>query len=104
MEWNVYEIAPIDIGWHHIDTVKETSLKLAKIPDNVGEYDLNSFLRLWQSAQFAAGSKGWDGEFRGDPCVFWMPFDDAMRCGFVFKQDNNGTTYVVSEVAFPRLA
>jgi hypothetical protein len=50
-----------------------------------------------------ATENGWEGDFRGSAYVFWIPDEHNMRYGFVWKQDNNGTTFVVSPVPLPHL-
>ena len=103
MMWKVYAIAPIDFGWWHLHSVEEVSAALSKAPDDSDGYGLESFLRHWQSAQFAAQKEGWEGDFRQGPCVFWLPKGDGFQCNFVFKQDNNGETFVVSQSPLPWL-
>jgi hypothetical protein len=65
--------------------------------------DLQEFLALWESAKQAASDAGWDGDFRNDPVAFWLPDDTEFRLGFVIKQDNNGTTYVISPFELPNV-
>ncbi len=112
MKWHTYEISPIDIGWRSLNSVWDTAQQLgarsaltqAKA-DGDGEEGTTSsyFLEAWKSAKDAAGEAGWEGDFRNDPCVFWIPNDTEFSFGFVVKQDNNGTTYVMSPVALPHL-
>ena len=102
MNWHVYSIGPIDYGWHQLRTVRET-LEVAMVPcegsdpreglDTTSSLDL---LRSWESAKEAAVNAGWEGGFRLEPRVFWLPDDLEMRHGFVFKQDHNGATFVAS--------
>jgi hypothetical protein len=111
MAWHVYEIPPVDFGWRFLKTVAETAADLGASDGgqavsgashegpSVGEFASN-----WKAAQEAARDKGWDGDFRQPAVVFWIPGDTEFTYGFVFKQDNNGTTYVVSPVALPSVA
>jgi hypothetical protein len=47
----------------------------------------------------------WEGDFSRGPCVMPIPDPDnnGFQAAFVWKQDNNGTTFVVSPVALPWL-
>lgn len=109
MTWHIYEIAPIDLGWEHLKTVRETAAILLQRSEttsrenDIDASDLHVFLRSWESAKDAASDKGWEGDFRHEPVVMWIPNDTEFNYGFVFKQDNNGTTYVVSPVEMPWL-
>jgi hypothetical protein len=40
----------------------------------------------------------WEGDYNYEPRVFWSPDPDLFRFsyGFVWKQDNNGTTFIIS--------
>ncbi len=44
---------------------------------------------------------GWEGDIRGDIYVFAIPDDVSMAMGFVWKQDNNGTTFILSKKELP---
>lgn len=109
MTWHTYEVAPIDMGWENLRTVQETASILAtRMQSAVRKHDvdaseLHSFLAAWESAKDAASTAGWEGDFRNEPVVLWVPDDTEFSYGFVFKQDNNGTTYVVSPVPMPWL-
>lgn len=100
--WNVYEIGPIDYGWQQLRTVRET-LAVFVVPDEGSDpregLDTSAslaFLRSWESAKDAATAAGWEGEFRLEPRVFWLPCNLQMSHGFVFKQAHSGTTFVIS--------
>ena len=110
MNWHTYETSPIDMGWENLKTVQETitdlveRMKGSDRKNDIDPSDLNSFLRSWEGAKNAAAEKGWEGDFRHEPCVFWVPAETEFSYGFVFKQDSNGTTYVVSPVEMAWLA
>ena len=110
MSWIVYELGPIDWGWENLKTVAQTVAEIAKTSEEIEESnDVNaqgvrSFLESWESAKEAAASSGWEGDFRHEPCVFWLPGEVNFVHGFVFKQDNNGTTFVVSPQELPAVA
>lgn len=114
MNWHTYAINPIDFCWSRLKTVEETAAEMgeqsararAALMDG-NPYDgpdLERFLSLWDTAQTAAAVKGWEGDFRNPPVVFWLPGDSDFDFGFVIKQDNNGTTFVMSPVPLPHLA
>ncbi len=104
MTWFTYETSPIDMGWESLRTVQETVAELvqrmhdATRSNDIDPSDLNIFLRSWEAAKDSATVKGWEGDFRQEPRVFWIPAETEFIYGFVFKQDNNGTTYVVAPV------
>lgn len=114
MRWKAYEISPIDTGWRNLKTVWETARTFGADraderargePDQGLELPtLDDFLNSWESAKQAASHAGWEGDFRNDPVVFWIPNDTEFSYGFVIKQDNNGTTYVVSPVHLEHIA
>lgn len=107
-----YHIGPIDFGWQHLKTVAETARELGGLEAEllthtekyaIEEPDIAQFLDDWKTAKQMAGEVGWEGDFRHDPVVFWVPCDGMFRYGFAFKQDNNGSTFVVSPVRNPSL-
>ena len=110
MDWIVYALGPIDHDWDKLKTVRETVADIANYEDEFTEaHDLNtdsvrSFLESWDSAKDSAKRSGWEGDFRHAPYVFWLPSETGFDHGFVFKQDNNGTTFVVSPQELPTLA
>ncbi len=102
MNWRVYEVGPIDYGWHHLATVRET-LNTLSVPcegsdprEGLDSSAALAFVRGWEAAKDAAVAAGWEGHFRLEPRVFWLPDALEMAHGFVFKQDHNGRTFVVS--------
>jgi hypothetical protein len=110
VDWIVYVLGPIDHDWEKLKTVRATVADIANYEDEFSEaHDLNSdavrsFLESWESAKSAASRHGWEGDFRHDPYVFWLPSETGFDHGFVFKQDNNGTTFVLSTQELPALA
>lgn len=110
MNWIVYAIGPIDHDWHMLKTVRETAAQIAGHGyESIEDFDLaggaiRSFLASWESAKQAARHHGWEGDFRHEPHVFWLPSEIDFVHGFVFKQDNNGTTFVVSPQELPQAA
>ncbi|WP_143219499.1 hypothetical protein [Achromobacter xylosoxidans] len=105
MRWHVYDIIPIDFGWEFLKSVRDTAADLGarEAAFQVERHfdpgltpSLASFIQRWDSAREAATKQGWEGDFRGEPVVFWVPTEDGFDFGFAFKQDNNGTTFIVS--------
>lgn len=110
MSWHVYDTGPIDYGWKNLATVRETLQTLA-VPsegsdprEGIDSSAALAFLRSWEGAKDAAIAAGWEGQFRLEPRVFWLPDALEMTHGFVFKQDHNGRTFVVSPRPLPHLA
>ena len=109
--WHVYELPPIDFRWEHLKTVAETASDLAaRAAAEIAKHgsasllpDPADFLAAWVEAKDEASAAGWEGDFRDEPVVFWVPGDNLFEYGFVLKQDNNGLTYVVSPVELPHL-
>lgn len=109
MNWIVYRVGPIDYGWHHLLTVRETLAAIA-VPcegsdprEGLDSSATLAFLASWESAKEAAGRAGWDGQFRLEPRVFWLPAELEMAHGFAIKQHHNGDTFVVSPRELPHL-
>lgn len=110
MAQKAYYILPIDFGWEYLPTVREFAdrlsgfdldLKLGKLP--YGDLRLDKFVADFKEAQELAAQAGWEGDFRGDACVFSIPIENEIVYGFVWKQDNNGDTLVVSPQPLPWL-
>lgn len=64
---------------------------------------LQHFLELFSAALAEAEKVGWEGDFTEAPRVLMFPGDTDFLFGFVWKQDNNGSTFVISEVELPHL-
>ena len=103
----VYVCPPMDHNWENLKSVTEYAQELgardAAIIAQDGEKGLlyfndtvGDFLKEWEKAKTAAYEHGWEGDFRQGPGIFWLPDETGFIYGFVFKQDNNGTTYVIS--------
>lgn len=113
MIWYAYEQSPIDHGWEHLKTVEEMAKELGATeamlrargenPAHADIYLLDEFLTHWHEAKDAALDVGWEGDFRHAPRVFWVPVDGQFTYGFAFKQDNNGSSFVVSPCEMPWL-
>jgi hypothetical protein len=105
----VYETEPIDLGWRlllSVDAMREILAKEeSEFLHGVEGYYSADFWAIWEQVQQVARSRGWDGTLRETPRVFFLPDPDPgeFACGFVWKQDNNGTTFVVSPKRLPWL-
>ncbi|SDC67894.1 hypothetical protein SAMN05428966_10296 [Massilia sp. PDC64] len=110
---HTYHIAPIDFGWENLKTVEETASELGALKARAAldgpralaqlEIDVDDFLARWAAAKDLAQGEGWEGDFRQGPVVFWVPHESGFKYGFAFKQDNNGSTFVVSPYKMPWL-
>ena len=61
---------------------------------------------FWRHAKKAARLIGWEGDIRDGPYVFGLPggtHGTNMKVGFVWKQENNGQTFVASPFRLPWL-
>lgn len=108
---NYLYITIIDYGWEHLRSIEETLKIIADESDsdnflNEG-YAKKKFLKDWDLAKGIAMDFGWEGDFRegskSGPSVFWLPSEIDMHYGFVFKQNNNGFTFVISPCELPLL-
>ncbi len=107
----VYVITPIDFGWDHLPTVDDTLKMIKRDEDRHKEghedydlaYESGKFSKDWDEALSAAQAMGMSSDLRQDPSVLWLPDELMMRYSFVFKEDGNGTTYVVSHIEMPWL-
>lgn len=110
MDWIVYQVGPIDHGWNNLRTVQDTVADIAGTDDEfMRRHDLNTdglttFIQGWESAKDAAAREGWEGDFLHAPRVFWLPSEIGFDYGFVFKQENNGTTFIMSPQDLPAVA
>lgn len=121
MAWHVYAVSPIDHDWELLPLAESVAADIAREqavevvhrrPGAEGaayHHDVAEFLAALQEAKTAARNAKWqwEGDYRPDksPRVFWLP-DPGWSCfryGFVWKQDNNGMTFVVSPFPLPWL-
>ena len=100
--WAAYHLPPIDMRWEMLDTIEEVLVKFARM-DAQGamsgegsELAGERFLADFDEAKELAKSIEWEGDFRHEPRIFWLPAEEVFRYAFVWKQDNNGSTFVVS--------
>lgn len=82
--WWGYCIPPLDFGWENAIT-----FPIESVPDEV---------------KFLARKLGWEGDVRGKDCAkFLIPDEMGFAEGFIWKQDNNGTCFVISPIPLPHL-
>jgi len=107
MQWKAYDISPIDAHWEFLPTLKQVENSLRKRDAKVNLFEEDNLLPVfsadWLHAKRQASAAGWDGVVRGDVRVFWLPAENEFQYAFVWKQDNNGTTFVVSPFKLPHL-
>lgn len=102
-----YAMLPMDFGWERfvgIDAYRNGQAGDAKL----GEPDfavIEGFERFVEAAYQAAREVRWEGDFRTPPHVGFLPNAEGGEPipFLVWKQDNNGTTFVVSPVELPYL-
>jgi hypothetical protein len=97
----VYSVGPIDFGWELLPTVRHF---ISNFPELDGDcIGFESFLSQWENAKTLARDRGWEGDFSKDPRVFFLPNPSSgdFLHGFVWKQKNNGITFIISEVELP---
>lgn len=119
-----YGCFPVDFGWDLLPNLTEVVTKLARRPEVGAEYqheeefsqaknasfnsnieDINEILALFEEAKILAKTVGWDGDFREIPRVIFLPEPDGgtFKYAFIWKHDENGETFVVSEFELPYL-
>ena len=105
-KWFVYVQYPIDAGWNNLLTVVDAAELICDAADFNQEperHGFDNFISLFCSARTAARRAGWEGDCLGSPRVFWIPCEGGFRVAFVWKQSNNGTTFVASPFELPWL-
>lgn len=105
MAWTAYDIVPIDYGWEFLPTIEDVAQKFAKYDAALAVAEekfeqplLPRFFELFSQAKEMAHEVGWEGDHQGyaGPRVFFLPAEGDFNYGFVWKQNNNGTTFVIS--------
>lgn len=112
MDWIVYVREPNDVPWNNVQDVDEVIKEFDDYIDSgeqvdFWEYSKQSFLDRFDDAQQAAREQGWQGDFRGSPCVFWLPilepYEESFLPAFLWQQDDDGIIFVVSPFPLPWL-
>jgi hypothetical protein len=112
----IYQMGqPMGFGWDRLPTIADhvQSLMAPEYPlTRAGDvqHALAQARRFgaWADAALTAAREraGWDGDFRSgsELRVFYIPDDsDGLASALVWKQDNNGTTFVASPFRLPWL-
>ena len=102
-----YSILPLDFGWKTMPTaeeyrallLKDFSHDLSHAADAI--QDFNTFINA--CLQGAADSTHWENDFREEPRVIVMPGETEPLLAIIWKQGNNGTTFVASQMQMPWL-
>ena len=100
----IYELSPVDYFTGSIPLDKYLN-SIKKIDD---PYDEHEFTRN-QIEQLTAEIEkisSWEGDVMDGVYLFALPgknMDSSLALGIVWKQRNNGTTFVVSEMELPWL-
>ena len=102
-----YSIVPLDFGWQTMPTAEAYRGLLMKDAYSVtqGAESVRAFNEFLQrSLDFASEKTVWEGDFREEPRIVVMPGECETVLAVLWKQENNGDTFVVSQVALPWLA
>ncbi|MCA4817372.1 hypothetical protein VXQ08_08235 [Acinetobacter towneri] len=106
-----YRFFVIDHYWEFLPSVDQFFKNLVDLyppQENIEEFQLafSSATTKWKYAQKLADKLGWEGDFVGEPRVFFLPDPQNMMInfGFVFKQRNNGMTFVISPIHLDYIA
>ena len=116
-KYYAYCTLPIDNGFNNLILLEDYVIRLANSAKSVpGEItddfkaenqysSVSSVLSLWEFGKSLAKKVGWEGDIREGPYVFFIPDPGSfeMRQCFVFKQDNNGETFIISPFEMPWL-
>lgn len=94
----VHAISPIDFGWWKVPRVSQLLHDMMYRSDDVNE--MSNLRRACDRARHAIEAHPYrSGPLSLGPCVVWLPPSEhgiEFVPAFVFKQQDNGTTFVVS--------
>lgn len=82
-KWYVYNITPMDLGWEFLERI---SMDAVPLEIHQAAFDL-----------------GWEGDTQDGAFVFYVPNETQISRGYVWKQNNNGTTFVATLIPFVHL-
>jgi hypothetical protein len=104
----VYEMSPVDywegmtpLGSYFDDRCMSNMLEWRRAP----EFD--RVLRfLFRTMEIARSHGHWEGDVAHGPYISAVPDSGGLDCALIlaWKQSNNGTTYVASQIELPWLA
>jgi len=93
--WHIYECPPIDHGWNIARTFKEVianynGCEIQIILDLMHDY--SEVIKIIEAVT------SWEGDFNIEPHLFALPNPNGydFMHGFIWKQSNNGSTYIAS--------
>ncbi|RYG57718.1 MAG: hypothetical protein EON56_01825 [Alphaproteobacteria bacterium] len=90
-----YALPPMDIwaGWS-----KPESLLTDHWEHHSGSIQRDAYLQQLARSEAIARAAGWEGDKRSGPYIAGLPYDSVTDTPFMigWKQDSNGTTFVVS--------
>ena len=107
-----YKFFVIDHGWDNLVKVDDFLKKTIDNKFSFHDEDIELFQEYiskitqhFKQAKVLATELGWEGDFNFGPSVFFLtdPSRNDMSFGFVFKQYNNGMTFVISPVQLEHL-
>lgn len=100
-----YETSPID-SFFGMLTLDEFFCQVQKeIPDELEFIKDSTLNALKETEEFFRYNSMWEGDVRSGPFVFAIPDPDnaSYREAFVWKQRNNGTSFIASPCPIPWL-
>ncbi len=99
-----YVVAPLDYfdGCINLDDFIKNYQAKSIVNDDFQKYNeiYEILTKLLESMKF---SDWWEGDLKESIQVFSIPGDGETDIGFIWKQNNNGTTFVVSPIPLPYL-
>ena len=102
-----YTILPLDFGWRTLPTAEEYRALLLKDfshESSQGAAAIQDFNMFFDACfEGTTGAVPWEGDFREEPRVIVLPGEVEPLLAIIWKQDNNGTTFVASQVRMPWL-
>ncbi|HCQ9811471.1 MULTISPECIES: hypothetical protein [Acinetobacter calcoaceticus/baumannii complex] len=97
-----YNFFVVDHNWDYLLPLDEFYKKLLNAdfsePNCTANEELLSATHRWFQAKKLAEKIGWEGDFTRGPYVFFLPNPEGFNIeyGFMFKQYNNGRTFIIS--------
>jgi hypothetical protein len=100
-----YSVNPMDFGWENLPTLQQ---HIANVTQHCFEdypkstiNPIQTLLDFVEKGFKAAKQVGWEGDARGNIYVWFLPNEYEPMLGLVWKQENNGDTFIVSPVRLP---
>ncbi|MCP3143735.1 hypothetical protein [Pyxidicoccus xibeiensis] len=87
--WTIHCCTPFDFGWEFASPVPAKDERLYQL--------------LAAAAENQGSWNSWDGDFVQEPrYLVWVGGEQALRHGYIWKQSNNGTTYIATRDSLSR--